>query len=176
MKPILRLLLGLLCLALGAGCAWLALSLRADWAFSFMLWAWAFFFLTGTYASWFYPWASQLSAASKKITAAELTADADGGFIEIGRHSRFLAMTRKCGVLVDGVKVGELGVEERLRVRVSTGEHRVQARLSWVVSAPHVVIVRRGETVSASFALPRLSEMDRAILGPFQGSLYFQWR
>jgi hypothetical protein len=141
-----------------------------------MLWALAFFFFSGTYASWFYPWASQLSAASKKITTAELTADADAGFIEIRRDNRFLGMTRKCGVLVDGVKVGELGVEERLRVRVSAGEHRVQARLSWVVSAPHVVLVQRGETVGACFALPRLSEIDRAVLGPFQGSFYFQWR
>ncbi|MEQ1492608.1 MAG: hypothetical protein ABL932_18845 [Terricaulis sp.] len=171
-----RIVVGLLCLAFGTGCGWLAISSAESGSSGVLLFALGLMFFSITYAAWFYPWPSQLSEASKRILTVELTAESDAGFIEIGRDTRVLAMPRKCGVLVDGEKVGELGVEEVIRVRVSPGEHSVQARLSWVVSSPCVVSVRAGDTVRRYFALPRLSEIDRAVLGPFQGSIYFQWR
>lgn len=97
------------------------------------------------------------------------------GVLRIERETRLLGLARSCGVLLDAVKVGEVGAGKVLQISVDAGEHTVQARLSWVVSAPIPVTIRTGETTSISFALPRLFEFHRALLGPFYGPLYFTW-
>lgn len=97
------------------------------------------------------------------------------GVLQIGRETRLLGLVRNCGVLLDGVKVGEVGAGKTLQISVDAGEHTVQARLSWVVSAPISVTIRTGQTTSIGFALPRMFELHRALLGPFYGPLYFTW-
>jgi hypothetical protein len=100
---------------------------------------------------------------------------ASQGILEVRREKRLLALVRKCGVLLDGSKVGEIGSGESLQIPTDAGEHSVQARLSWIVSAPQSVTIRAGQTTSVAFALPRLYEIHRALLGPIWGSIYFDW-
>jgi hypothetical protein len=103
------------------------------------------------------------------------TFQASQGILEVRRERRLLAAIRTCGVLLDGNKVGEVGSGGSLQIPIDAGEYSVQARLSWVVSAPRVVTIKVGQTTSVTFALPRLYEVHRALLGPFWGPLYFEW-
>lgn len=99
----------------------------------------------------------------------------DLGFVEVRRDARILALIRKCGVLIDGAKVGEVGNGGSLRIPVEVGQHEVQARLSWVTSSPQAIVVHAGRTTTITFALPKLYELHRAALGPFHGPMYFSW-
>jgi hypothetical protein len=100
---------------------------------------------------------------------------ASQGILEVRREKRFLAYVRTCGVLIDGNKIGEVGSGQSLQIPMNAGDYSVQVRLSWVTSAPQPVTVRAGQKTSLTFALPRLYEVHRAVLGPFWGALYFEW-
>jgi hypothetical protein len=100
----------------------------------------------------------------------------DSGVVEIERDMRLVGVARKCGVLIDGEKIGELWVNGKIQITLPPGQHELQARLSWVKSAPHSVAVGAGEMTTVGFALPRIFELHRIFLGPFWGPLYFKWR
>jgi hypothetical protein len=106
----------------------------------------------------------------------ETTNSAEYGTIVVSRKFRLLAAARFCGVLLDGNKIGTVSFRKKLTIQTSTGEHQLRARLSWVKSAPYLITVRPGETVEAQFALPRIFELHRILLGPFWGPLYFTWK
>jgi hypothetical protein len=85
--------------------------------------------------------------------------------IILTRSKTYNAMLRKAAILVDGVKVGELGNGETLEFDVQPGAHEVRARMDWVHSAPLALNAVYGQTYRADLQLCPFWQAPFALLG-----------
>jgi hypothetical protein len=65
---------------------------------------------------------------------AQLSGPADS--ITIAREKRYNAVYRNFQIIIDGVKVGEIGPGETRHFRVAPGSHTVEVKIDWCRSPP----------------------------------------
>jgi hypothetical protein len=93
--------------------------------------------------------------------------------------ARIVQFGPRCAVLLDNVKVGELGGGEEMSTNVSAGSHLLSVRLGLYRSPAFEFYVVDRALTRVEFDLPdalRPRDWARVLLGPFGLIPYVQWR